>query len=304
MDSYRFRALMAYAVLMLSQEARARRRRSRARSCRTKAWLLERGCGNFLRMDEASFQELLDLVKEYIQRQDTGYRRAIPAKDRLRSTLRYLATRRTRISAQALGHFIPVTCKAIVKMLQTPIIPRALEASPSTSQSNLPANKRPQNTPEEDDPLLTEARAALLQPDDWSQAFANYVASVHRGLKADQKVFFERLMSELIFKARNGLLTADTDIDIGPVVPPPAPPSYYSSPPPTYSSTQTYPQTSFTSTPDYTPTSAYQLAPLPTSAYQPAPPLASKQPAPPPSQASIFTMLLESEEKSSDLFTQ
>lgn len=66
-------------------------------------------------MHDNSFQELLHLVKPYIQRQDTRLWRAIPAEDMVVAMLRYLATRRSmedlkfgmHISAQALGHIIP-----------------------------------------------------------------------------------------------------------------------------------------------------------------------------------------------------
>ncbi|XP_063786053.1 putative nuclease HARBI1 [Pseudophryne corroboree] len=77
---------------------------------------------NYLRMDDATFQELLGFVTPYIERQDTKMRRAIPAEERLTATLRFLATALedlkfgTFISHQALGRIIPDTCKAIVKL--------------------------------------------------------------------------------------------------------------------------------------------------------------------------------------------
>lgn len=50
---------------------------------------------NFPRIDEATFQELLLLVKPYIQRQDTKFRMSIRAEERLGATVRYLATGRS-----------------------------------------------------------------------------------------------------------------------------------------------------------------------------------------------------------------
>ncbi|XP_063788473.1 uncharacterized protein LOC134943713 [Pseudophryne corroboree] len=81
---------------------------------------------NFLRMTDDTFQELLRLVIPLIQKRDTKWRVPIPADERLVATLRFLATGQlledlkygTRISAQALGHIIPETCKAIIKVLQ------------------------------------------------------------------------------------------------------------------------------------------------------------------------------------------
>ena len=47
---------------------------------------------NFLRMDAATFDELLHLVTPLIRCQDTVMRQAIPPGERLALTLRYLAT--------------------------------------------------------------------------------------------------------------------------------------------------------------------------------------------------------------------
>lgn len=133
-------------MLQIRQWEKAPHRRGRVRTCWAKSCLLERGnvsympllmdirennpedYRNFLHMDKLSFQESLLLVKPYIQRQNTKLQRARlqRAEDRLVATLRYLATRRsledltfgTRILAQALGHIITETCKAIVKVLK------------------------------------------------------------------------------------------------------------------------------------------------------------------------------------------
>jgi hypothetical protein len=47
---------------------------------------------NFVRMDTATFDELLQLVAPLIQRQDTHFRKAIPPGERLAVTLRFLAS--------------------------------------------------------------------------------------------------------------------------------------------------------------------------------------------------------------------
>ena len=50
---------------------------------------------NFLRMDSASFDELLGLVTPFIQKEDTIMRQSISPMERLSLTLRYLATGNT-----------------------------------------------------------------------------------------------------------------------------------------------------------------------------------------------------------------
>ncbi|RXM30136.1 hypothetical protein EOD39_8138 [Acipenser ruthenus] len=47
---------------------------------------------NFLRMDTQSFDLLLNLVKPLTEKEDTFFRAAIPAEERLSVTPRYLAT--------------------------------------------------------------------------------------------------------------------------------------------------------------------------------------------------------------------
>ena len=47
---------------------------------------------NFLRMDQNCFDELLEMVKPHIQKQDTNMRKSISAGEKLALTLRYLAT--------------------------------------------------------------------------------------------------------------------------------------------------------------------------------------------------------------------
>lgn len=80
---------------------------------------------NYLRMDEETYVELLNIVTPLIKRQDTMMRLAITPHERLSATLRYLATGRnyqdlkftTVISAQALSEIIPETCQAIYQVL-------------------------------------------------------------------------------------------------------------------------------------------------------------------------------------------
>ena len=50
------------------------------------------GYCNFLRMDSTSFEELLQSVGPAITYQDTIFRKAIPAAERLALTLRFVAT--------------------------------------------------------------------------------------------------------------------------------------------------------------------------------------------------------------------
>lgn len=79
----------------------------------------------FLRMDEDSYRELLDLVRPSIEKKSTVLRPAIDAHQRLTATLRYLATGArysdlkfsTCISAQSLSQIIPETCTAIIQAL-------------------------------------------------------------------------------------------------------------------------------------------------------------------------------------------
>ncbi|XP_023312377.1 uncharacterized protein LOC111692556 [Anoplophora glabripennis] len=77
-------------------------------------------------MNEEIYTELLGLVSQIIQKEDTIMRQAITPHERLTSTLRFLVTGRnyedlkfsTGISAQALGKIIPETCRAIFDVLQ------------------------------------------------------------------------------------------------------------------------------------------------------------------------------------------
>lgn len=81
---------------------------------------------NYLRMENHTFYELLNLVRPYIEKQNTVMRESISAEERLVATLRFLATGRSyedlkfscAISAQALGKIIPEMCWAIYQVLR------------------------------------------------------------------------------------------------------------------------------------------------------------------------------------------
>lgn len=81
---------------------------------------------NYLRMENHTFYELLNLVKPFIEKQNTVMRESISAEERLVATLRFLATGRSyedlkfscAISAQAIGRIIPETCWAIYRVLR------------------------------------------------------------------------------------------------------------------------------------------------------------------------------------------
>ncbi|XP_042212587.1 protein ALP1-like [Homarus americanus] len=99
---------------------------------------------NLLRMDDETFVELLEKVKPYIKKEDTILRDAIPASQRLSSTLRFLATGQsfealkvtTTISAQSLGSIIMETCTAITTVLKNNIkMPRTEEEWRSVAKS-------------------------------------------------------------------------------------------------------------------------------------------------------------------------
>ena len=102
----------ALAVLFLLETIkRQRQKKKKRRSVWTRSWLFGRethgayhallqellsddpaGYKNFLRMDASSFDQLLGKVLPLIERQDTRFRRCIPADERLALTLRWLAT--------------------------------------------------------------------------------------------------------------------------------------------------------------------------------------------------------------------
>lgn len=80
---------------------------------------------HFCRMSSEDFEYLLQKVEPYIAKQDTKWRKAVPAKERLVVTLRFLATGDSfkslsylfKISPQLISRIIPEVCRAIIKVL-------------------------------------------------------------------------------------------------------------------------------------------------------------------------------------------
>lgn len=80
----------------------------------------------FLRMTATEFEELLELVKPLIEKQDTKFRKAIPAGERLAVTLHYLATGQSfrslqyvfRIPQNTISRIIPPVLDAIWSVLK------------------------------------------------------------------------------------------------------------------------------------------------------------------------------------------
>lgn len=80
---------------------------------------------NFTRMSEEDFFLLLNCIKSRIERQNTSYRKAIPAEERLALTLRFLATGDSftslqylfKVSKQLISEIVPEVCQAIIECL-------------------------------------------------------------------------------------------------------------------------------------------------------------------------------------------
>ncbi|XP_050339370.1 uncharacterized protein LOC126765690 [Bactrocera neohumeralis] len=81
---------------------------------------------NYLRMNEATFNYILELVSPNIKKSDTNMRKAIPANERLAVTLRFLASGDSfkslsvdfRIAPNTISIFVPEVCDAIYKALK------------------------------------------------------------------------------------------------------------------------------------------------------------------------------------------
>lgn len=81
---------------------------------------------NFCRMKSTDFETLLQQIGPKISKQDTTFREAIPAAERLMVTLRYLATGDSftslmytfKISKQLISRIIPEVCSAIIECLK------------------------------------------------------------------------------------------------------------------------------------------------------------------------------------------
>ena len=119
----------------------ARRRRKKRRAFWVRPWLLRRpeygqfeklmkelqmedlpAFRNFVRVPPALFLELLEHVGPRIQKEDTKFRKALPAGLKLAVTLRYLATGNSyrslqygfRVAFNTISKFIPEVCQAII----------------------------------------------------------------------------------------------------------------------------------------------------------------------------------------------
>lgn len=81
---------------------------------------------NFFRMKATDFEFLSNCVGPKISKDDTSFRRAVPAAERLMVTLRYLATGDSyaslmytfKISKQLICKIVPEVCSAIIQSLQ------------------------------------------------------------------------------------------------------------------------------------------------------------------------------------------
>ncbi|XP_068082633.1 uncharacterized protein [Anabrus simplex] len=145
-DTRTIAAAAAVIIAVISRRRRRRKLRWYNRRWWTRPWIQRRDEGrelhsllnnelrledsesykNFLRMDEAQFTKLLNLVEPRIIKMNTNMRESISASRRLVLTLRFLATGESykslmysfRISASAISTIIPETCKAIYESLK------------------------------------------------------------------------------------------------------------------------------------------------------------------------------------------
>nr|XP_029724128.1 uncharacterized protein LOC115264525 [Aedes albopictus] len=161
-------ALAAVAVCIDEKEENAATRKKRR--IWTKEWLLDKqkysnmelleklrqtepqDFKNYLRMNDATFQNLLRKVTPFIIKQDTMMRNAITPEARLIVTLRYLATGNSfqdlkfssAISPQSIGEIVIETCEAIAKVLKNFIkVPQSaeewkIEADKFADRTNFP----------------------------------------------------------------------------------------------------------------------------------------------------------------------
>lgn len=80
---------------------------------------------NYFRMDENTFDKLLDLVSPFLNRESTNMRQCISVKERLAVTLTYLATGRSFedmkfsaiMSPSSLSTAVIETCEVIIRVL-------------------------------------------------------------------------------------------------------------------------------------------------------------------------------------------
>ena len=84
------------------------------------------GFKNCFRMSSSAFEQLLQKIGPMISKQDTNYRKAISAQDRLAITLRFLATGDSyyslmylfKTSTAVISRTIPEVCTALIEVLQ------------------------------------------------------------------------------------------------------------------------------------------------------------------------------------------
>lgn len=77
-------------------------------------------------MDSYLFQYLLEKVKPLIQKEDTFFRKALPARTKLEIVLRFLATGNSftslqylfRVPKNTISNFVPDVCDAIYNVLK------------------------------------------------------------------------------------------------------------------------------------------------------------------------------------------
>lgn len=136
-------SLLLSIIVLCALKLKKEKRKRTPRKYWMKDWLLKRGrfshinllhelrsepddWRNYMRMDEATYLQLLKLVTPEIEKENTVLRQSITAHERLTATLRFLATGRSYrdmqysaiISKQSLSCMIPETCRAIYKVLK------------------------------------------------------------------------------------------------------------------------------------------------------------------------------------------
>lgn len=143
----RLLTLAVFAMAIEQQEEEQKNTKKRRRRWWTREWILRRefqlrgsvhlalnellyedieSFQRFFRMDFQLFNNLLDKVSPFIQKQDTVMRKSIPPIQRLSLTLRFLATGEsyrsmeftTRVPACTLSRIIPETVRVIYEVLK------------------------------------------------------------------------------------------------------------------------------------------------------------------------------------------
>uniref|UniRef100_A0A1B6KX11 Transposase Helix-turn-helix domain-containing protein n=1 Tax=Graphocephala atropunctata TaxID=36148 RepID=A0A1B6KX11_9HEMI len=97
---------------------------------------------NFLRMTSEDFEYIIGMIGHKIERKNTTFRDAIPVREKLAVTLRFLASGDSyqslsylfKISKSAISLFIPLVCEALIDLLQdyikvSPIFRKRMDGS-------------------------------------------------------------------------------------------------------------------------------------------------------------------------------